>query len=694
MPHSPRASRQSFHNQPSTSGTSPRHPPHSTVHSRTFHPAPSGHPQPHPSHHRSEGHPQIPLTAQTSARSADPVGLKRSGGETVEGSPTKRRKMTPLVNLKNHIECFQEILSRVPVAYDFVPSTHPWKKGPDTIYLKTAKFLPNKLRVAMIAAEGALPNLEKAVSYIKSAPLNLPTYAEMVELEEFRLHFQSEGPALVDQPKKLMSDLKARKERIISLANLALATFSPPSPSEFGTSRHWKEMRLNEEHAIYCHRPACRQPLVPVKLMHRAFSNFFHIMNQATPPTASQLERFRVAATALGNKLNATLRQEATRDGYIGPILREVFPETDIYKWTMQNRVIDGQAIHDLVYGYVTLVGGKKVVVPFIMIEITLLPVARGDGYMQVSRMHNAFIRSTPSISLSGAPCFAISISGSDLKVCGAFAESYGVEAECDLSEDAAASCEISLNDVEPLAKVLFALGSAVECLSVTPLRHTPRRISNTPVIFDTFLDEDGNTHPLVFGRPFDESRCSIYYTVTPANCMVKLTFRPYGSDVHKILHAADLAPKLVGASNIPALEATATVMARLLPPAKDADGWMTLHDLFRVSPELVLNHQDAIFKKLELIVEVLKKQKVVHGDLRANNIMIKVSYKGKGIAEPVEVNVVDMEWSGGVGFAYYPADRNEKVGYPGEAGGLIGVEDDMTMIKMWKRGVNGHTNH
>ncbi|KDR65381.1 hypothetical protein GALMADRAFT_148724 [Galerina marginata CBS 339.88] len=665
-------------------------------HSRTFHSASSGRPEPHLSH--PAGLPQIPLPAQTSARSSDPARVRQPGKENVKKSPMtsqEKSRKKAFDSLAKHINAFVALLPAISVYFAFVPSTHAWKTGSDDIYRKTAVLLLEDLQNMIPDLDGkgiADDKVKDASLSIKSAQLRVPTYEDAMEL----------GPDFLPPMKtfdaigELMEQLNGLQETIRNLENLAFSLRPLPSPSQFGTSRHWKEMQLDDNHAIHCHRPAYRRPLVPVKLKHRAFSNFFHIMNQATPPTASQLERFRVAATALGNKLNEALRQEATRDSHIGPILREIFPETDIYKWTMQNRLIDGKAVHDLVYGYEAVFDGKKVVVPFIMIEVKLLPGAHGDGYMQVSRTYDAFIRSTPSISLSGAPCFAISISGSDLKVCGAFAESYpmrGVVTEIDLFENATASCEISLNDVEHLAKVLFALKSAVECLSKTPLHCAPLRISNTPVVFDTFLDEYGKTRPLVFGRPFDESRCSIYYTVTPADCMVKLTFRPYGSNVHKILHTANLAPKLVGASNIPALEATATVMARLLPPAKDANGWMTLHDLFRVSPELVLNRQGAIFKKLELIVEVLKKRKVVHGDLRADNIMIKVSCDDHDIVEPVEVNVVDMGWSGQVGFAYYPADRDEQVGYPGKAGGLIGVEDDMTMINVWKQGINRHSN-
>ncbi|KDR64861.1 hypothetical protein GALMADRAFT_149228 [Galerina marginata CBS 339.88] len=435
-----------------------------------------------------------------------------------------------------------------------------------------------------------------------------------------------------------------------------------------------------------CHRPAYRRPKVPLKLKHVSFSKFFHVLYDPSP-TGDELQELRVASDELGGVLNSHPKSQKELADTLMPVWRTILPNSGERLWRRGVRIKGDR-------GFVEDLYCEQDGTPHVVICCRVDPGSSGDSYMRLCRLYDTYVRSDPKILSSTAPCFLISISGPDIKICGGFTERNPTQVEVDQFKTVSASLDRAVNRREYLAKLLFALRCAVEYLPTNHLFDASERVPSVPVVFDTFIGEDKRIHSLVFGRPFNKSRCSIYYTATPADCMVKLTFRPYGSDVHKILHAADLAPKLVGASNIPALGATATVMVNLPPPTEDADGWMTLHDLFRVSPELVLNHQDAIFKKLELIVEVLKKQKVVHGDLRANNIMIKVSYKGKGIAEPVEVNVVDMEWSGGVGFAYYPADRNEKVGYPGEAGGVIGVEDDIIMIKMWKQGINRHSHH
>ena len=203
----------------------------------------------------------------------------------------------------------------------------------------------------------------------------------------------------------------------------------------------------------------------------------------------------------------------------------------------------------------------------------------------------------------------------------------------------------------------------------------------NIPLVFSTFMDTSGKECKLEFSHPFD-SRCSTFFAITPPESMVKLTFVPYGYVVHEALETAGYAPKLLGRSHKPAISAEIIVMEYLLPPTNGKPGWITLFDLVTKHPALVDQKSDLIQAQLDAIVLVLKGSKLVHGDLRSNNLMIFCTLTA--IVEPVQVKAVDMEWAGRVGEVYYPVDRNEAVGYPGKAGELIGSRDDDQMARQW----------
>jgi len=202
-------------------------------------------------------------------------------------------------------------------------------------------------------------------------------------------------------------------------------------------------------------------------------------------------------------------------------------------------------------------------------------------------------------------------------------------------------------------------------------------------VVFSSYTDETTKKICLLeISKPFD-TRCSTFFTTTPLGSMVKLAFLPYGYDVHKALHAQGLAPTLYGRSHKPVIGADIVVMEYLPPPTPHGPGWRTLHYFHDKHPALVREKKDAIWVQLNAIVSTLKGLGFVHGDLRPNNLMIHVTQDT--IVDPVTVKAVDMEWAGKVGVACYPEDRNDIVGYPGEAAGLIGPDDDTYMVgQLW----------
>jgi hypothetical protein len=148
-------------------------------------------------------------------------------------------------------------------------------------------------------------------------------------------------------------------------------------------------------------------------------------------------------------------------------------------------------------------------------------------------------------------------------------------------------------------------------------------------------------------------------------NCVAKLVFDHYGPEVHQAL-APEFAPKLFGRSSKPGLNYRVYIM-EYLEPCVGADGWISLLGLGEGWPLL----QDLKIK-LSLSSKKLsngcKNLKLVHGDLRPNNLMIKMSAPYI-VANPVAIKVVDFEWADRSGVARYPENRNGCAGYPGEAG-------------------------
>lgn len=165
---------------------------------------------------------------------------------------------------------------------------------------------------------------------------------------------------------------------------------------------------------------------------------------------------------------------------------------------------------------------------------------------------------------------------------------------------------------------------------------------------------------------------------MTNGNCVAKLAYGQYGWEAHQSL-APEFAPKLFGRSKSDA-NVVVYVMEYLPRPKHDRPGWIMLFDL---ADNLAAARLEEISQLLQAILTRLKNSGFVHGDLRPNNLMIKMA--GDQIAEPLDIKVVDFEWAGRLNEACYPLDRSTSLQYPGNAGDLIGSDDDKLMIDRWQ---------
>ena len=178
-----------------------------------------------------------------------------------------------------------------------------------------------------------------------------------------------------------------------------------------------------------------------------------------------------------------------------------------------------------------------------------------------------------------------------------------------------------------------------------------------------------------------------------------------YGQEVHKFLASKDMAPCYLTSfftklSTLPLAKLeTYHVMEYLSPPVGTSLGWITLHELGKKFPKDAIRFKRQIQDALYQIIDVLQHEKLVHGDLRTNNVLVQVRMSEDGSSVLIQerpsdsshisnrvayLKVVDFDWAGHGTGVLYPSVRNPAISWPGENGKAIGLEDDRAMINHW----------
>lgn len=127
---------------------------------------------------------------------------------------------------------------------------------------------------------------------------------------------------------------------------------------------------------------------------------------------------------------------------------------------------------------------------------------------------------------------------------------------------------------------------------------------------------------------------------------LVKIVQGNYGYEAHKITAESGFSPKLFGMAKLDGVP-TAYAMELL----SGSDDWQHLHHRFIYTP--TLEHFEKLKDQIDQFLALMEKHNLVHGDLRANNIFIRVDGK------KVELRVLDWDWAGVQGTVRYPLDRN-----------------------------------
>lgn len=190
------------------------------------------------------------------------------------------------------------------------------------------------------------------------------------------------------------------------------------------------------------------------------------------------------------------------------------------------------------------------------------------------------------------------------------------------------------------------------------------------PLFYGTITNQDLSHKPVAIKLVYDE-----------------LGTHHYGVRVHKLLAISGYAPEFLGCS--PRLEEApvAYVMERL------PENWITLFDLKEKAQWQHLLEQDvreAIGRTLKNILALLHEHGAVHGDFRANNIMIELDSSKSNLQTPadaarkVNVKVVDFDWAGQAGEVFYPPCLNPNIRWPGKGGSPIQLGHDKEMFESW----------
>ena len=222
-----------------------------------------------------------------------------------------------------------------------------------------------------------------------------------------------------------------------------------------------------------------------------------------------------------------------------------------------------------------------------------------------------------------------------------------------------------------------------------------------TPRLYQTcdVQDDHGNLSEAKLSfkerQPFYEPHKLIFEAIMhPVNSRpsvpvtVKLAVSEYGEDVHRLLAQHGLAPKLYGVKRVEGAP-TAYVMERI------ESSWRTLSDVLvkksseESEPGFELAHKEGIRLSLKKVLDILRHAGLVHGDLRANNIMVDVDERllpsiTDGLAN---IRVLKFDWAGTAGEVFYPYARNEEVEdatWPAEAGEPIEMGHDELLVASW----------
>ncbi|KIM22876.1 hypothetical protein M408DRAFT_276752 [Serendipita vermifera MAFF 305830] len=433
------------------------------------------------------------------------------------------------------------------------------------------------------------------------------------------------------------------------------------APSYFARSAGWALAQLGPA-PIHCLRPADCSGL-PISLLNPAFSNFKFILAQPMPSNSDATRAMAVAwnlcMTMPKHFKNDTLRKEALFTRLRGLFCGRGFTTTSFGSASPAGALLRFDGSIDVV------------------VELKNEPGAAGDVYMQcASSFEAAAIHQLKNQGSAECAAFVVSVDGPNLLICGGFKDD-GVSVVEPLSHWCSMLPDGLGERQEVLAKHLYALHASLDQLKA-PARG---KVSKCPRIYDSFQTIDAKTRPLEFISPYKPrgSHCLLLFKAKaaiidePEEVLVKVVRGRYGEHAHRAAAQQGFAPKLYGVA-----EVNGAPTAYVMEFFSKEEGWMPLQYTSLQSQEQwkLLEAQSVKF------LTFMRKNRLVHGDLRPNNILLRVKDSS------VELRILDWDWAGEFGSARYPLNLNQEAKLPGDAGELITEEDDCVTMTDWLKKV------
>lgn len=212
-----------------------------------------------------------------------------------------------------------------------------------------------------------------------------------------------------------------------------------------------------------------------------------------------------------------------------------------------------------------------------------------------------------------------------------------------------------------------------------------PALTEKCPRIYNQFEAPDGRSIDFQFKSPFHSlyALCPLLFRATAnlteassetEEVLVKIVEGDYGYEAHRIAAESGFAPKLYGVAKLDGAPS-----AYIMEFLSEKSGWEPLRYLFsRLSTP---SHFEKLGVEIDKFRSLLEKHNLVHGDLRANNTLVRVQ------GESVELRVLDWNWAGAQGIVRYPLDLNPAAGLPGQPGDLIwSAHDHSSLIKLFNQ--------
>ncbi|KAJ3810266.1 hypothetical protein F5876DRAFT_42169 [Lentinula aff. lateritia] len=263
---------------------------------------------------------------------------------------------------------------------------------------------------------------------------------------------------------------------------------------------------------------------------------------------------------------------------------------------------------------------------------------------------------------VSCCPTFLIGLAGPWIVIMGAVLTSRTIVQRLSAYEWLGCSRMFDDEQVHRIAHVLYALR-----LSLVELNEYYARLSSPVVepghIPPRFCPSISSFSirktkiPFVYAYPLQHNPASVTFkatrTDTKESVVIKFV-RQYGHDVHKLMAAHGLAPKLLSFSPLGELYGNLNLVAMEFIEGK------TLHDAYDISQPLPDSVKNSVRKGLDL----LNKEGFVFGDLRRPNVMLADG------DEPAEkrIRFVDFDWAEKDGAMRYPFHISSVVSDPSGA--------------------------